>query len=413
MRANESGIEGRPRRASASRPFVLWMVLLAAAFILVGRWAIGHNTPPRTPYSGDGEEAGAALDSALAPMPETSRLPFLLRSVKDPRFGLRYAAVDALGRYGTREAADAIESAFRDSASIVRQRAVETLHVVDHERGTMLLLAALRDEDSWIRESAATQLAMREQTPGLESSPNALKPHVTAVSAKPSPRYVTPIADRRAVPMLIRALDDEDDVVSRSAVGLLHHLTGRGTVYHSSEGPAGKRRCIEEWKAWWRANGQRYPVPAAFVDVPPIRPSRSDPAPDFDVRDVSGRPISLASQRGRVTLINFWGTWCAPCRFEMPNLQRIHDAYGPRGLTVLGAAVSETNGPAELRTWCARHGFTYRQALATTELQEAFGDIHEVPVSVLIDKRGQLRYRWDGERDYATFRAAVERLLAE
>src|SRR5262249_27356219 len=150
-----------------------------------------------------------------------------------------------------------------------------------------------------------------------------------------------------------------------------------------------------------------------YADVPPIRPARSDPAPSFDLPDVEGRPVRLADQRGRLTLLNFWGTWCPPCQQEIPDLVRMDATYRAKGLDIVGIALSEKDGAAGLKRWCAAHGVTYRQALATHAVQEAFGDIHEVPVSVLIDAQGRIRYRWEGERDYATFQAAVERLLQE
>jgi peroxiredoxin len=388
------------------------MALGILTVFVLGRSLIARTVGAADDLHGDHEEAVMALDSTLKPLPESKRLAFLLRSVRDPSPGLRYASVDALGLFHTPDAADAIEAAYRDSASIVRQRAEETLHVVDHQRGLLLLLAALRDEDSWIRESAATQLSMRELPEHIQTVA-ATNGAAGAKGLAPRVPLKTRVADKRCVPMLMRALNDEDEVVVRTALAALWHVTGRGRIYRTADGPAGRSKVLAEWKAWWAANASHYQPPPAFVDVQPIRPTRTDPAPDFELRDVAGQSLSLASQRGRVTLINFWGTWCPPCRGEVADLERIHRKYGPAGLTVLGAAVSEDHGAAGLRTWCTQHGLTYRQALSTDAIQKAYGDIHEVPVSVLIDKQGRIRYRWEGERDYSTFRAGVERLLAE
>jgi peroxiredoxin len=404
-------IKGVARRA-ASRPLVLGIVLVTAVLILVVRWAIGRNAAREDALHGDGDEALGALASEMRRMPSTSRLPYLLQSIRDSHPGLRYAAVDALGQYHTPESAAAIEQAFQDSASTVRQRAAETLHTVDRERGFLLLLAASRDEDTWIRQTAVTQLAMRIKSKGEQAG------STIPGTDNPKPKLDTPqrttfVADRRAVPMLIRALDDADEAVNQQAVGLLHRITGRGAIYRIAGGSVGKQRVIAEWKAWWAASATQYSVSSEFADVQPIRPSRSDPAPDFSLRDIDGRSIRLSTQRGRVTLLNFWGTWCPPCRREVPDIEQVHQKFGASGLDVIGVAVGESNGDAGLRTWCAQNGITYRQALSTPKIQVAYGDIQEVPVSVLIDKQGRIRYRWEGDRDFSTFQAAVTRLLSE
>lgn len=450
MAANPNTVETARVKKRGRRLRLAVALLVVLVITLIGSRLAQRATASNDSLHGDSEEAPGALETALAAMPTNAREQYLLRSITDPSPGLRYAAVDALSSYKSAESVAAIEGAFRDSSSTVRQRALETLHVVDHERGLLLLLAGLRDEDTWIRQAAITQLATPEptavtpvaayagtsgaptlaasadRTPATASAERAARatsavPAAMAASAGPlkrkggstAPHGRTLIADRRAVPMLIRALDDSDAVVDRYAVGLLAKLTGRGMTYRTSEGPAGKRRAIEDWKRWWAANAARYPAPPAFADVPPIRPTRSDPAPAFELHDTLDRTVRLSDQRGRVTLINFWGTWCPPCKVELPGLERLHERYGTRGLTVIGAAVGESNGSAGLRSWCAEHGLKYTQCLSTPELQEAYGKIEEVPVSVLIDKRGQVRYRWEGERDFSTFEAAVTRLLAE
>ena len=141
--------------------------------------------------------------------------------------------------------------------------------------------------------------------------------------------------------------------------------------------------------------------------------ARRSPAPDFNLPDITGQNLRLSARRGRVTLLSFWGTWSRSCRLEIPGLERLHLNYGQRGLDVVGIAVSEPDGATGLTSWCSAHHVTYRQMLSTPELQEVYGDVLELPVTVLIDKKSRIRYRWNGERDYATFQAAVERLVAE
>jgi peroxiredoxin len=397
---------------TGQRRLGLALALLILTAALAGRWLAERSHPPKSALQGNGEDAMAALEPALARMPESARLPFLLESVRDPHPGLRYAAVDELSRYRTPESAAAIESAFRDSASTVRQRAVETLHVVDRERGLLLLLSALQDQDTWIRQTAATQLALHIQAAEDTGHSPAIS---KVVAARPgnANSHGPMLADRRSVPALIRALGDEDGVVVRYAVAMLHEITGRGMVYRTVGGPSTKSRAVQDWLAWWKTHAAEYRAVAPFDAVRPILPTRSDPAPEIDRNDIDGHPIKLSDLKGQVTLLNFWGTWCPPCRAELPAIERLHSMYKSRGLTAIGAAVSESGGASELRAWCAKNNLTYRQMLSSARLQEDYGDIDEVPVTVLIDKQGRIRYRWEGDRDYPTFRAAIERLLAE
>ena len=138
----------------------------------------------------------------------------------------------------------------------------------------------------------------------------------------------------------------------------------------------------------------------------------SDPAPEFTQGDVEGHNISSDDLHGRITLLNFWATWCGPCKMEAPDLEKIQDAYKDRNVNVVGMACSEKS-KSGLLAWCRANHITYRQCMATSDVRKAFGDIEEVPVSFLIDAQGRIRYRWDGEREFATFQFAIERLLRE
>ena len=330
---------------------------------------------------GDSDEATSALAEMQAGMPQAGREGALLRLSRDPNPGTRYAAVDALGAEKDPAAADAMEAAFVDSSAEVRERAMGALPGMDRERGLRLLLRGLRDEDTWIRREAVSQLLLSR--------------------------------DGRDIPALLAGLDDPDPAVAHLAMGALRHQAREPFYASVRASPAQRRAAAEQWRRWWRGPGRsRFPPVPAFASLGPLRPQRTDPAPDFSLSDLDGRPLRLADQRGRVTLLNFWGSWCPPCRQEIPDLARLDDAYRGKGLDILGVALSEKSAPS-LQAWCRAHGVAYRQALATEPMQQAYGNIQEVPVSVLIDQRGRIRYRWEGERDFATFRAAVARLLAE
>ncbi len=360
---------------------LLCAILGAGGFIFCQRHQRGQPPTLSQRLHGDSDEATAALADLQAGTPQDAKEAQLLRLSQDSHPGTRYAAVDALGGGKGMAAADAVEGAFTDSSAEVRERAMEVLPGLDHERGLRLLLRGLRDEDTWIRRAAAGRLRL-------------------------SP-------DTRDIPALLAALDDPDPTVANLAMGALRRQAKEPFYASALAAPARKRAAAAQWRRWWQAAGRnRFPAALALTSLEPLRPQRTDPAPNFSLTDLDGKRFRLTDQRGRVILLNFWGSWCPPCQQEVPDLVRLDAAYRGKGLDTVGVALSEKSAAA-LQAWCRAHGVAYRQALATEPVQQAYGNIEEVPVSVLIDRRGRIRYRWDGERDFTTFRAAVVRLLRE
>ncbi len=142
--------------------------------------------------------------------------------------------------------------------------------------------------------------------------------------------------------------------------------------------------------------------------------SFSGTAADFAAQDLQGRPVRFSAHRGKVVLLNFWATWCPPCRKEMPAMERLHRAYRERGLVVL--AVSEdTVPPEEVKRFAALLGLTFpvwydRSGEAGRQYR-----IPGVPTSYLVTHDGQLAWRVLGEYDWSGKEAigAIELLLDE
>ncbi|MGC8667454.1 MAG: redoxin domain-containing protein [Chthonomonadales bacterium] len=362
--------------------------LLGVAFLLItlAWWERVASSRQPNPLEGDAEEASAALGHLLAKASPARRTHILLTALDSPNPGLRYAAVDAIGDAKDASLLPAVRRGLEDWDSAVRQRALEVLVHLAPQEALGVLLAALVDDDAWIREASASQISILAGRPGSG-------------------------VDRRAVPGLVRALGDDDAAVAVLSCGALRKLTGKPWRIRSLASPAERERIARKWRDWWRHASAAWHIPAGLASVPPILPSRMDAAPAFQMQNLDGQSVSLASQRGRVTLLNFWGSWCAPCQLEMPALGRLYQMYHPRGLDVVGIALSERNGAAGLRQWVREHHVPFQQCLADEATLAAFGHIHAVPVSVLIDGAGRIRYRWDGERDFGSFSAVVERVL--
>jgi thiol-disulfide isomerase/thioredoxin len=129
---------------------------------------------------------------------------------------------------------------------------------------------------------------------------------------------------------------------------------------------------------------------------------------DVAMRDVDGRSVKLESLRGKVTLINFWATWCGPCRAEIPDLVALQDKYREH-LQVIG--VSEDEASAEtVKRFAADRKVNYPIVMATPELEQTFPGVHALPTSFVLDRSGRLVQKHVGMLTVATIEAETRSL---
>jgi peroxiredoxin len=133
-------------------------------------------------------------------------------------------------------------------------------------------------------------------------------------------------------------------------------------------------------------------------------------APDFTRTDQQGRPYTLSDQRGKVVLLNFWATWCAPCREEMPVFSRWQRSYGARGLAIVG--VSMDDDPGSVRQALAERPVSYPVVLGDAKLGEQMGGVLGLPLSYLLDADGRVVARYQGEASLGAIEGKVRELLA-
>src|SRR5579863_6712404 len=115
--------------------------------------------------------------------------------------------------------------------------------------------------------------------------------------------------------------------------------------------------------------------------------------PEFSMKDLQGRELSSGDLRGKVVLVDFWATWCQPCKKEMPGYQKLLDAYGKQGLAVVGFkfdTMADTENPLR---FARRIGVRYPLAVASESLRKAFGGIEGLPTTLLYDRQGILRQK--------------------
>lgn len=133
--------------------------------------------------------------------------------------------------------------------------------------------------------------------------------------------------------------------------------------------------------------------------------------PDFSVKDLQGHELSSAALQGKVVLIDFWATWCQPCKKEMPGYQKLLDRYGPEGFAVIGFkfdVMRDTENPVQ---FARKMGVKYPLAAASEEIKQKFGGILGLPTTMLYDRQGILRKKVIGFEYTESFDSALRPLL--
>jgi thiol-disulfide isomerase/thioredoxin len=133
--------------------------------------------------------------------------------------------------------------------------------------------------------------------------------------------------------------------------------------------------------------------------------------PDFSVKDLQGHSLSSAGLRGKVVLIDFWATWCQPCKKEMPGYQKLADRYRARGLVVIGFKFDTMRDTEDPLQFARKIGVRYPLAVATEEVKLKFGGIEGLPTTMIYDRQGVLRTKVIGFEYTDTFESALKPLL--
>jgi peroxiredoxin len=137
------------------------------------------------------------------------------------------------------------------------------------------------------------------------------------------------------------------------------------------------------------------------------------PPPDFTLRTIDGPNLRLGEQRGRVVMVNFWATWCGPCRVELPHLNTLHQRYSASGFRMLGVNIDED--PRKAAELATKLGIQFPTLLDTQKLVSKSWDLSTMPSTVLIDRSGRVRHVHLGYRDgyENTYEQQIRALLKE
>ena len=135
----------------------------------------------------------------------------------------------------------------------------------------------------------------------------------------------------------------------------------------------------------------------------------SNPAPPWELKDLDGKLVKSSDFLGKVVILDFWATWCAPCKAEIPGFIALQKQYGDQGLVVIGVSL-DNQEPAVVRRFMADFGMNYRVVLGDLMLFQAFGGT-AIPTTVIIDRAGDIVARHVGFTSRQTFENEIKPLL--
>jgi len=132
------------------------------------------------------------------------------------------------------------------------------------------------------------------------------------------------------------------------------------------------------------------------AESPRLRPAGKRPAaPDFALKDVHGQTVRLSDFKGKVVLLNFWATWCAPCKVEIPWFMDFEQKYKDRGLVVLGVSMDE-EGWEVVKPFLDRMKINYRVVIGNDEVSQSYGGVDALPTTLLVDRNGMIASKHEG-----------------
>lgn len=134
-------------------------------------------------------------------------------------------------------------------------------------------------------------------------------------------------------------------------------------------------------------------------------------APDFSLRDISGKTIKLSEYRGKVVILDFWATWCGPCRIEIPEFVEMQNRYGNQGLAVIG--VSMDDGLDPVISFYKEFRMNYPVVMGNDRLGEMYGGILGLPTTFLIGRDGRIYAKHVGATSISVFEEEVKQLLGQ
>jgi thiol-disulfide isomerase/thioredoxin len=148
---------------------------------------------------------------------------------------------------------------------------------------------------------------------------------------------------------------------------------------------------------------------AALLRAEPVA---ATPAPAWKLQDLNGHAVSSEQFKGKVVVLDFWATWCPPCRAEIPGYIKLQEKYGKDDLVIVGVACDQGGNAAQtVKAFAAKNGMNYVVVMADDVVTAAFGDIEAIPTTFLIDRDGKIRDRKVGAEPEAVYEQKILQVL--
>ena len=133
-------------------------------------------------------------------------------------------------------------------------------------------------------------------------------------------------------------------------------------------------------------------------------------APDFSLKSLAGTTARLSDYRGKIVILDFWATWCPPCRKEIPDFVQLQKDYGARGVQMLGISL-DRGKKTVLKPFAEKYKINYPILIGDGRVDQAYGGITGIPTTFIIDRQGRIVKKYVGYRPKSVFEAAIKNLL--
>jgi peroxiredoxin len=134
------------------------------------------------------------------------------------------------------------------------------------------------------------------------------------------------------------------------------------------------------------------------------------PAPTFTLADLDGKRVPSSSFQGKVVILDFWATWCPPCKEEIPHLVNLQAKYRDRGLAIVGLSL-DAGGANDVKPFADEHDVNYTMLIANDDVSRAFGGVTMIPTTFVLDRNGVVVKRFIGYTPPEAFEEAIRPLL--